>query len=187
MLDETAEKVRQIGRRSAALVADISDETQLIGFRDEVAAQHNSDRVHLLFNNAGIGGGGSLFTDSREAWDRTKVISGVRKAIVNRPVTEEQVLSLAERVESLRDDAARLDEGSMWPVAFALKKLRSRGSRRQKGLKSWSWPNNKRKPALAKLNKHGRRRKPLPSESVSWKTHWRNTGPGKRNEAWNLH
>ena len=28
-------------------------------------------RVDLLFNNAGIGGGGSLFTNTREAWERT--------------------------------------------------------------------------------------------------------------------
>ncbi|TKW76628.1 MAG: SDR family NAD(P)-dependent oxidoreductase, partial [Bradyrhizobium icense] len=29
------------------------------------------DRIHLLFNNAGIGGGGSLFTNTREQWERT--------------------------------------------------------------------------------------------------------------------
>lgn len=51
--------------------ADVSDEGQLIAFRDQVAAQHKTDRIHLLFNNAGIGAGGSLFTDTREAWDRT--------------------------------------------------------------------------------------------------------------------
>src|SRR6185312_4146158 len=28
-------------------------------------------KIHLLFNNAGIGGGGSLFNDSREDWERT--------------------------------------------------------------------------------------------------------------------
>ena len=27
--------------------------------------------IHLLFNNAGIGGGGSLFTNTREQWERT--------------------------------------------------------------------------------------------------------------------
>ena len=33
--------------------------------------QQATDRIHLLFNNAGIGGGGSLFTNSREQWERT--------------------------------------------------------------------------------------------------------------------
>jgi transcriptional repressor NrdR len=36
---------------------------------------------------------------SKEPYDRVKVISGVNKAIKNRPVTEEQVDRLAERVE----------------------------------------------------------------------------------------
>jgi len=59
------------GVRVTAHLADVSDERQLERFRDEVARQHDTDKVHLLINNAGIGGGGSLFTDTREAWDRT--------------------------------------------------------------------------------------------------------------------
>src|SRR5438093_4646340 len=52
-------------------VADVSDEPQVLHFRDAVAAQHGTDKVHLLFNNAGIGGGGSLFTNSRDQWEKT--------------------------------------------------------------------------------------------------------------------
>jgi hypothetical protein len=36
-----------------------------------VAEQQATDKIHLLFNNAGIGGGGSLFTTTREQWERT--------------------------------------------------------------------------------------------------------------------
>jgi len=36
---------------------------------------------------------------SREPYLREKVVAGIRKAIVNRPVTEEQVVELADRVE----------------------------------------------------------------------------------------
>jgi NAD(P)-dependent dehydrogenase (short-subunit alcohol dehydrogenase family) len=42
-----------------------------VRFRDEIAEQQSTDKIHLLFNNAGIGGGGSLFTNSREQWERT--------------------------------------------------------------------------------------------------------------------
>jgi transcriptional repressor NrdR len=35
----------------------------------------------------------------REAFDRDKLIAGIRKAIKNRPVTDEQVIRLADRVE----------------------------------------------------------------------------------------
>ena len=41
-------------------------------FRDEVrGAQHETDHINLLFNNAGIGGGGSFLLADREEWDRT--------------------------------------------------------------------------------------------------------------------
>jgi NAD(P)-dependent dehydrogenase (short-subunit alcohol dehydrogenase family) len=59
------------GARVTAHIADVSDEAQLIAFRDEAAAQHDTDKIHLLFNNAGIGGGGSIVNDSREDWERT--------------------------------------------------------------------------------------------------------------------
>ena len=36
-------------------VADVSDETQMNRFRDEVVAEQQTDHVDLLFNNAGIG------------------------------------------------------------------------------------------------------------------------------------
>ena len=59
------------GLRVTAHLADVSIESQLLRFRDEIAEQQSTDRIHLLFNNAGIGGGGSLFTNSREQWERT--------------------------------------------------------------------------------------------------------------------
>ncbi|MPY94840.1 MAG: SDR family NAD(P)-dependent oxidoreductase [Acidimicrobiia bacterium] len=52
-------------------VCDVSDEAQVLAFRDEVAEAHETEHVHLLFNNAGIGGGGSFVSGRREDWDRT--------------------------------------------------------------------------------------------------------------------
>jgi NAD(P)-dependent dehydrogenase (short-subunit alcohol dehydrogenase family) len=65
-----AEKLPQ-GLRVTTHVADVSIEDQLRRFRDELAEQQATDKIHLLFNNAGIGGGGSLFTNTREQWERT--------------------------------------------------------------------------------------------------------------------
>jgi NAD(P)-dependent dehydrogenase (short-subunit alcohol dehydrogenase family) len=59
------------GLRITTHIADISIEGQLQRFRDELIEQQATDRIHLLFNNAGIGGGGSLFTNTREQWERT--------------------------------------------------------------------------------------------------------------------
>lgn len=52
-------------------VCDVSDETSLLALRDAVVTQHQTDHIDLLFNNAGIGGGGSIITDTREVWERT--------------------------------------------------------------------------------------------------------------------
>ena len=57
--------------RITAHVCDVSDETQVLRFRDEVLAQHDTDHVNVVFNNAGIGGGGSFVIAPREEWDRT--------------------------------------------------------------------------------------------------------------------
>jgi NAD(P)-dependent dehydrogenase (short-subunit alcohol dehydrogenase family) len=59
------------GLRITTHVADVSIEDQLQRFRDELIEQQATDKIHLLFNNAGIGGGGSLFTNTREQWERT--------------------------------------------------------------------------------------------------------------------
>jgi short-subunit dehydrogenase len=49
----------------------VSDAVRVEGFRDEVANRQNSDQVHLLFNNAGIGGGGSMMAHTCWEWERT--------------------------------------------------------------------------------------------------------------------
>jgi NAD(P)-dependent dehydrogenase (short-subunit alcohol dehydrogenase family) len=52
-------------------IADVSDAAQVQRFRDEVADRHASDKIHLLFNNAGIGSGGSMIANSRDEWEKT--------------------------------------------------------------------------------------------------------------------
>ncbi len=59
------------GVRITGHVADVSSEPDVLRLRGEISERMNTDCVHLLFNNAGIGAGGSLFTDSRANWDRT--------------------------------------------------------------------------------------------------------------------
>ena len=70
-LAETAALCSADGNRGEVLtaIADVSDEQQVVKFRDEVASWR--PHVNLLFNNAGIGGGGSIVENSREEWDKT--------------------------------------------------------------------------------------------------------------------
>ena len=50
---------------------DVSDEAQVLRFRDELLGQHSRDHVDLVFSNAGIGGAASFVKDSRQEWERT--------------------------------------------------------------------------------------------------------------------
>jgi len=59
------------GVRVSVHEADVANEAAVLAFRDAVVREHDADHIDLLFNNAGIGGGGSLFTDPRESWERT--------------------------------------------------------------------------------------------------------------------
>ena len=59
------------GLRITTFVADVSDEAQVLRFRDAVADQQETDKIHLLFNNAGIGGGGSMIVNGRDEWEKT--------------------------------------------------------------------------------------------------------------------
>jgi NAD(P)-dependent dehydrogenase (short-subunit alcohol dehydrogenase family) len=63
------------GTRVSTALADVSDEAQVLAFRDAVASAHDTDHIHLLFNNAGIGGGGSFVNDRREEWEKTFAVS----------------------------------------------------------------------------------------------------------------
>ena len=57
--------------RITTFVADVADEAQWLNFREHVASEHSTNHINLLFNNAGIGGGGSFVLEERSQWDAT--------------------------------------------------------------------------------------------------------------------
>jgi NAD(P)-dependent dehydrogenase (short-subunit alcohol dehydrogenase family) len=59
------------GTRITTHRCDVSVEWQVVAFRDAALAAHKTDHVELLFNNAGIGGGGSMLADDRADWEKT--------------------------------------------------------------------------------------------------------------------
>lgn len=74
MPDKLAETAAMVAADSSpgavfTATADVGDEASILAFRDAVAAWR--PQVHLLCNNAGIGGGGSVVHGDRERWDRT--------------------------------------------------------------------------------------------------------------------
>jgi NAD(P)-dependent dehydrogenase (short-subunit alcohol dehydrogenase family) len=59
------------GTRVTTFVADVSVDSQVLAFREAVLREHEAKHIHLLFNNAGIGGGGSFVDGDREEWEKT--------------------------------------------------------------------------------------------------------------------
>jgi len=70
---ETKRLCEEIAPQGTCITAhecDVSDESRVIAFRDAVKQQHNTEHINLLFNNAGVAGGGSFILNDREEWDR---------------------------------------------------------------------------------------------------------------------
>ena len=68
---QLAESLAIAGARITTHMCDVSNEPQVLAFRDAVTAQHATKHINLLFNNAGIGGGGGFVQGDRAEWERT--------------------------------------------------------------------------------------------------------------------
>src|SRR4029453_2715012 len=64
-------RVAPRGTRVTTTIADVADEAAVLAFRDAGARDPETNHLHLLFNNAGIGAAGSFIRDLREEWERT--------------------------------------------------------------------------------------------------------------------
>ena len=62
---EAPQGVRLIGS-----LCDVAEEQEVSGFRDEVKEEFQAEHINLLFNNAGIGGGGSFVKSEQNEWER---------------------------------------------------------------------------------------------------------------------
>lgn len=63
----------QHDKRVSTFVVDMSVEDQVLAFAEAVARDFDTDHIHLLFNNAGIGTplGGSFVDGDRAEWEKT--------------------------------------------------------------------------------------------------------------------
>ncbi len=72
-MDETLTLAREVapeGTRSTSFLADVSDAAAIDAFAAHVRDTFASDAIHLLFNNAGIAGAGSVVNDDPAMFDR---------------------------------------------------------------------------------------------------------------------
>ncbi len=64
------EKEGAPGVRISTHKADVSSESDILAFRDAVMAEHQTDHINLLINNAGIGGMVSFVDGPRDRWEK---------------------------------------------------------------------------------------------------------------------
>ena len=86
------------GVRVTSHVCDVSDEAQVLRFRDELLEQHASDHLDLVFANAGVVGGASFVKDSMPGVVSTDIADNSRAAL---GLPELEQLSDAELLELL--------------------------------------------------------------------------------------
>ena len=59
------------GIRTTSFVCDVSDAAQMDAFAEHVRDTFDTSHINLLFNNAGIAGGGSFLKESQDQWEKT--------------------------------------------------------------------------------------------------------------------
>lgn len=62
------------GTMVSTFLADVSNEGAVQAWAESVNRDFKTDHIHLLFNNAGIGGGGTIVNGDRAEWDRVFAI-----------------------------------------------------------------------------------------------------------------
>lgn len=58
------------GVQVSTFVANVAERARMEAWRDATLKEHGTDHIHLLFNNAGISGGGSFVTEQESEWER---------------------------------------------------------------------------------------------------------------------
>lgn len=125
------EAVSPPGARIFAQVVDVTDEAGLEAFREALSRALETDRIHLLFNNAGITGDGGVgfVAGDRAAWDRVfdicwgGVYNGCRVFLPMLMAAEEGCIV---NISSLCAVRATFGPGSA-PTAYASAKFAVRG------------------------------------------------------------
>ena len=59
------------GTKTMVHRVDVAIEDEYTAFREALKKELDTDHIHLLFNNAGIGGGGSFVAGARGDWEKT--------------------------------------------------------------------------------------------------------------------
>jgi NAD(P)-dependent dehydrogenase (short-subunit alcohol dehydrogenase family) len=114
---QTSEAVRQLGRKSIAVQADIADEKAVESMVAHTIRELNG--VHVLVNNAGVGGGGPVLESSVEVWDRVMAVDLRGTYLCSREAGRWMAAHNTGKIVNISSIAAFRAQNNMSPYAAA--------------------------------------------------------------------
>ena len=115
--EQTAEAIKQLGKKAIALPADVADEKDVTIIVERTIKELGG--IHILVNNAGIGGGGPVLESSTAAWDRVMAVNLRGTYLCSRQVGRWMVNRNAGKIVNISSIAAMRFRNNMSAYASA--------------------------------------------------------------------
>ncbi len=115
--EKTAETIRQMGKKAIAVRADISEELAVIAMIKRTLEELKG--IHILVNNAGMGGGGPLLESNVDTWDRVMAVDLRGAYLCSREAGRWMVAHHTGKIVNISSIAALRAQINMSPYAAA--------------------------------------------------------------------
>ena len=116
---DTAREIAELGRRSLAVQADVSDAAQVQAMVERSVAELGT--VHILVNNAGIAQPAFITELSEETWDRTMAVNLKSMFLCSKAVAPLMMAQRYGKIVNLSSKSGK--QGGLWLTAYCASKF----------------------------------------------------------------
>jgi len=116
---DTAREIAELGRRSLAVQADVSDAAQVQAMVERAVAELGA--VHILVNNAGIAQPAFITELSEETWDRTMAVNLKSMFLCSKAVAPLMMAQRYGKIVNLSSKSGK--QGGLWLTAYCASKF----------------------------------------------------------------
>ena len=117
--EDTAREIAELGRRSLAFPADVSDAAQVQAMVERAAAELGT--VHILVNNAGIAQPAFITELSEETWDRTMAVNLKSMFLCSKAVAPRMMAQRYGKIVNVSSKSGK--QGGLWLTAYCASKF----------------------------------------------------------------
>jgi hypothetical protein len=141
LAEETAEKVRALGRAALPVRVDVSSRSDINAAVDKALAQFG--HIDVLVNNAGVTQRASALDVTEELWDRVMHINALGGLMCAQAVLPNMVANKRGRIIFIASQSGKVSSATAWYTALA-RRLSSASPGRSRwhflATESWSTP-----------------------------------------------